>query len=242
MRVMIIGSKGKMGQETVKAVMNASDLTLVAQVDRGDDLDAILNETKPDVAVDFTHPSCVKQNTVALLEHGVYPVVGTTGLSAEDLNEVHALASEKKLAVFVVPNFAIGAVLMMMFSEKAAKYMDRAEIIEFHHDQKADAPSGTSIKTADLMAQANPQLNAVTLDEKEIVPGARGGNYKNIPIHSVRLPGFVAHQEVIFGGKGQRLTLRHDSIDRACFMPGVILAIRKVKELSGVVYGLENIL
>ena len=241
-RILVNGALGKMGAETVKAVSGDAGLVLVAKTDATDDLTSIIKEAKPEVAVEFTHPACVKNNVELLLRAGVRPVVGTTGLSAADLADLDALARSCNLGVLVAPNFAIGAVLMMKFAATAAQYMPRVEILEFHHDQKADAPSGTAVKTADLIAETYEKINDVVLDEKELVVGARGGNYRNIPIHSIRLPGFVASQEVIFGGLGQTLKLRHDSISRDSFMPGVLIAIRKVQEITGLVYGLENVL
>lgn len=241
-KVLINGFLGKMGSETVKAVSSDSELSLVAKTDSQDNLVDAIREHSPAVAVEFTHPSCVFQNVKTLLENGVRPVVGTTGLSDAQLKEIDALARSKKLGVLVVPNFAIGAVLMMKFAVEAAKYMPRVEIMEFHHDQKADAPSGTAIKTVDLIHESGVSVNQVTLDEKELVEGSRGGSYRGVPIHSIRLPGFVASQEVVLGGLGQTLKIRHDSIARDSFMPGVLLAIRKVMDVEGLVYGLEKVL
>lgn len=241
-RVFINGYTGKMGEETVKAVLKEPSLTLVGKSRRGDDFIAMLKGAQPHVVVDFTHPSCVKQNTLTILENGAFALIGTTGLSEADLVELNTLAKEKNLGVLVCPNFAIGAILMMQFAAQAAKHMPRVEIIEFHHDKKADAPSGTALKTADLIYENNALINELPLQEKELIQGARGGAKNRIPIHSVRLPGYVAHQEVIFGGLGQTLTLRHDTISRESFMPGVVLAIQKIQSLRGVVYGLENVL
>jgi len=216
-RVIVNGAKGKMGQETVKAIQKEADLELVGQTDVGDDLAKTIKETKAEVVVDFTHPKSVMDCIRAILGNGAHGVIGTTGLTREHLKEVEALCAKNKVNCLVAPNFAVGAVLMMQFAKEAVKHLPKAEIIEFHHEQKADKPSGTALKTAELMG-------------------------KDVPIHSVRLPGLVAHQEVIFGGLGQTLTIRHDSISRESFMPGVILAVRKVKGLKGLVYGLENLL
>ncbi len=240
--VYVNGGSGKMGSETLKAVQNDPELHLVGWGNRKDPLLERLKETHPQVVVDFTHPSCVKENTVAILTQGCSAVIGTTGLTASDLHDLDLLAKEKKQGVLVCPNFAIGAILMMKYAAEASKYMPRVEIIEFHHDRKADAPSGTALKTAELIYHANPHINEHALDEQELIKGARGGSKHRIPIHSVRLPGYVAHQEVIFGGLGQTFTLRHDTISRESFMPGVVLCIKKVQSIQGLIYGMENVL
>ncbi|MDD4178505.1 MAG: 4-hydroxy-tetrahydrodipicolinate reductase [Candidatus Margulisbacteria bacterium] len=216
-KVIVNGAKGKMGIETVKAVQKENDLELMAQTDIGEPLAAIINDTKAEVVVDFTHPKSVMDNIRTILSSGAHAIVGTTGISEAEMKEIKVLCEKNKVNCLVAPNFAIGAVLMMQFAKEAVKHMPAAEIIEFHHETKADKPSGTAIKTGHLMG-------------------------KEVPIHSVRLPGLVAHQEVIFGGLGQTLTIRHDSISRESFMPGVIMAIRKIKELKGLVYGLEHLL
>lgn len=262
-RVAVCGACGRMGQEVVKAVSNESDLELVTVIDvsnAGKDIGEIifnksngvkieptlqdaLTSHEVDVVVDFTIPECIFENAKIILAHNVRPVIGTTGLSEEQLNELKTLANEKKIGLLVAPNFAIGAVLMMMFSAQAAKYFDHAEIIELHHNKKKDAPSGTAIKTAQLMAKQQSQFGADNVPEMETIKGSRGGiTPENIHIHSVRLPGFVAHQEVIFGAQGQALTIRHDSFDRTSFMPGVVLAVRKMMDKNEFVYGLENLL
>lgn len=262
--IAVCGALGKMGQEVVKTVLADSELALVGAADfngtgqsltettRGlissevpvyKNLADMLTHAKPMVCVDFTHPSVVFENTMTLINAGVRPVIGTTGLTPAQLDELHTALTAKKLGGLVAPNFAIGAILMMKFAREAAKYLDHAEIIEFHHNQKADAPSGTAIKTAALMAESQSQFSTSNAPEKEIYPGARGGaSPAGIQIHSVRLPGFVAHQEVIFGGQGQVLTLRHDSIDRSSFMPGVALSCKKILDVTGLVYGLEHLL
>lgn len=216
-KVVVNGAKGKMGQEVVRAIQKESDLKLVGQTDLGDDLAKTIKETGAEVVVDFTHPKSVMENIRIILKNGAHGVIGTTGITKENLEEIKKLCQENRVNCLVAPNFAIGAVLMMQFAKEAIKHLPHAEIIEMHHETKADKPSGTALKTQELMG-------------------------KEVPIHSVRLPGLVAHQEVIFGGLGQTLTIRHDSISRESFMPGVILAIRKIKELKGLVYGLENIL
>ncbi len=242
MKLFISGYTGKMGQETEKAIEHEPDITLVGKSRRGDKLEVLLKETNPDVMVDFTHPSVVFQHIVIALQAGVVPVVGTTGLTDDHLQEIQALSSQYNRGVIVCPNFAIGAILMMRFASEAAKYMPRVEILEFHHDKKADAPSGTAIKTADMIYTTNGSINAHQPTEIESISGARGGARHRIPIHSVRLPGFVASQEVIFGGVGQTLSIRHDTLSRDSFMPGVILAIRKAKQTTGLLYGLEKLL
>jgi len=216
-RVLVNGAKGKMGTETIKAVRQESDLELVGQTDIGDNLAQKIKETKAEVVVDFTQPSSALANAKAILSGKAHAVIGTTGLTYKDLSKIEDLCVKNNVNCLVAPNFAIGAILMMKFSAEAIKHLPNAEIIELHHEQKKDAPSGTAIKTAQLMG-------------------------KEIPIHSVRLPGLVAHQEVIFGGLGQTLTIRHDTINRESFMPGVVMAIRKVKKIKGLIYGLEKIL
>lgn len=268
-RVAVSGAAGRMGREVVKAVQAAEGLLLVAAIDHhgvgtdvgpqagiaatdvriGNDLTAELERHKPDVLVDFTLPDGVLANLRTALMLGVSPVVGTTGLSQDDLAGLDALARTQGIGAFVAPNFALGAVLLMQFAAQAAKYMPDVEIIELHHDRKLDSPSGTALLTAQKIAEARQAANVapVVVPEGlvEKAPGARGARNAatgDVPIHSVRLSGFVAHQEVIFGGQGQILTLRHDSIDRGSFMPGVVLAVRKVRSLTGLVIGLENLL
>lgn len=225
-RVAVAGAKGRMGSEVVRAVNGSpDDMELVAQIDAGDDLAATLSVIAPDVLVDFTIPDVVMPNIRIALAAKVIPLVGTTGLTPENIAEVARLCDENATPALIAPNFALGAVLMMRFAQEAARHLPDVEIIEMHHEKKLDAPSGTAKKTAEMIADA------------------RGGKpIEPQRIHSVRLPGFVASQEVIFGGAGQRLSIRHDSIDRASFMPGVLLAIRKAASMTGLVYGLENLL
>lgn len=261
-RVIVVGALGKMGRETLKAVSVDEELELVGAADvkfaeaGGDtdkileefnipcysDLERLIKEVKPDVMVDFTNPQVVFNNVKTALKNGVTCVVGTTGLKEMELEQLERLAEEKEAGLAVIPNFAIGAVLMMKFAREAAEYFPDVEIIELHHDQKMDAPSGTAIKTAELINEKWGVRPPRTVREFEKIPGCRGGNIGNIRIHSVRLPGFVAHQEVIFGGKGQSLTIRHDSFDRAGFMPGVVMVIKKMAGRKGLVYGMENLL
>lgn len=267
--VVVNGAAGKMGREVVKAVAQAEDMVLVGAVDanplvRGqdigevvgmgplevpilDDLQSILvlatQEKIQGVMVDFTHPDGVYENVRSAIAYGVRPVVGTTGLSQSQIQELADFAEKASTGCLIAPNFAIGVLLMQQAAIQAAKYFDHVEIIELHHNQKADAPSGTAIKTAEMLAELGKSYNAPLVTEKETITGARGGlGPENIPIHSIRLPGLLAHQEIIFGAPGQIYTLRHDTSDRACYMPGVLLGIRKVIELKSLVYGLEKLL
>lgn len=262
-KVLVIGACGKMGREVVKAVCAQDNMQLVGAVDLVNegldvgsivlnkeigvkiqsDLQNAINELKPDVAIDFTQPAVIFNNAKILLNSGVKPVIGTTGLSDEQLEVLKKLSEEKDVSALIAPNFTIGAVLMMMFAKKAAQYFDNAEIIELHHNQKKDAPSGTAVKTAQLMAQEKTDFTKNNCPETELIEGSRGGtSYSNIHIHSIRMPGFIASQEVLFGAAGQIMTIRHDSMDRECYMSGVILAVNHVSNNSGFVYGLDNIL
>lgn len=260
-KVLVAGAAGKMGREVVKAVAGAGDTDLVAAVDPGapgadagdvagagtlgvalePDLAAAIARTKPDVAVDFTRPDAVMANLRTILGAGVSAVVGTTGFSEADLGEITALCEESGAACFIAPNFAIGAVLMMRFAEQAARFMPDVEVIEMHHNQKLDAPSGTAMKTAERIAAAR-KGGAADRTEKVSLEGARGGDLEGIKVHSVRLPGFVASQEVLFGGQGQTLSIRHDTVDRSSFMPGVLLAVRRVGGTRALTVGLETFL
>lgn len=236
LRVAVIGAGGRMGAVTSAAVEAEDDLDLVARVQRGDPLDTV-TEAGADVAVEFTTPATVKQHAAWLLERGVHAVVGATGLGEDDLDDLAALTGPANC--LVAPNFAIGAVLLMRLAAQVARHLPHVEITELHHDRKADAPSGTALRTARLLAAERTEAVAV--------PGpahnpARGLVVDGIPVHSVRLPGLVASQEVVFGGTGQTLTLRHDSIDRSSFMPGVLLAIRAIGGLPGLTVGLEALL
>lgn len=247
-----------MGGEVVRAVAAEADMEVVACVDTGAagitvddgaggslactaDLAEVILGNSPDVMVDFTHPDAVESNLRIAMAAGVDCVVGTTGLDADRLGSLAAMAPPGT-ALFFAPNFAIGAVLMMSFAEQAARYLPNAEIVELHHDKKADAPSGTALRTAGLIAAAREGAPTAPGRETEIAEGARGALVDGVPVHSVRLPGLVAHQEVVFGGQGQTLSIRHDTIDRTSFMPGVVLAIRSVGGLQGLVVGLETLL
>ena len=242
-KVAVSGALGRMGSEVVRAVTAADGMEVVAQIEVGEDMAAILRASQPQVMVDFTVPSSAMTNIRTALKSSVIPIVGTTGLSPVDLDELRQLCAQHNTACLIAPNFAIGAILMMQFSALAAKYLPDVEIIEMHHEKKVDAPSGTAVKTAQMVAEARTGTPTAKPENAfESHAGATGADVDEIPVHSVRLPGFVASQEVIFGAQGQRLSIRHDSLDRTSFMPGVVLAIRKSASLTGLVYGLENLL
>lgn len=240
--VLVNGAKGRMGQEVVKAVTAAPDLELVDQTDLGDDLIARIKASQAQAVVDFTTAAVAFENTRKILEAGVHPVVGTSGLLTEQVAELQQLAEDKGVGGLIAPNFAIGAVLLMKYAQDAAKYLPDVEVIELHHNRKADAPSGTAVKTAQLIAEARQEIPKALVEEKELFEGARGSEVHGVRVHSLRLPGLVAHQEVIFGGTGETLTIRHDSIHRESFMPGVCLACRKVIGTQQLFYGLEHLL
>jgi 4-hydroxy-tetrahydrodipicolinate reductase len=267
--VVVNGATGKMGREAIKAIAQAPDMTLVGAVARNPalvgqdigeivgcgplevpllaDLQSILvmaaQERQPAVMVDFTHPDNVYDYVRSAIAYGVRPVVGTTGLSADQLQDLAEFADKASLGCLIIPNFSIGIVLLQQAAIRASQYFEHVEIIELHHNQKADAPSGTAIQTAQLLSEFDQVYNPPQVNETEHLAGVRGGAIANgIRIHSVRLPGLVAHQEVIFGAPGQIYTLRHDTTDRSSYMPGVLLAIRKVIQLKTLVYGLEKIL
>lgn len=245
--VAVCGANGKMGQEVVKAVNSAEDMTLVAKIDIFNGQFATIKDAKDsvkiDVLIDFTQPASIYENALYCLNNGINIVIGTTGLSDSQIEELRKLSNEKQVSCLIAPNFSTGAVLLMKFAKMASKYFDNAEIIELHHNQKKDAPSGTAIKTAQLMAAENNNFTTGNCPEKETIEGSRGGvSYNNIHIHSVRMPGYIASQEVLFGANGQIMTLRHDSMNRECYMSGVLLATRFVNDNNKFVYGLENIM
>ena len=266
--VVVNGACGKMGREVIKAVSQAEDLNLVGAIDRDpgvigqdigevvgcgplevpvlNDLEATLVMAQSEgqaVMVDFTHPDSVYNNTRAAIAYGVRPVVGTTGLSAAQIKDLAEFADKASTGCLIVPNFSIGVVLMQQAALQAAQYFDHVEIIELHHNQKADAPSGTAVQTAQMLSQLQKSYNPAQVKETEQMTGARGSTTDDgIRIHSVRLPGLIAHQEMIFGAPGQIYTLRHDTSDRASFMPGVLLSIRRVMPLKSLLYGLDKIL
>jgi 4-hydroxy-tetrahydrodipicolinate reductase len=249
-RVGVLGAAGRMGQTVCQAVEADADLELAARVDPfgGDGIVVSVDEMPDvDVVVDFTQPGQVKANIEACVARGIHCVIGTTGLDDADLADIRRLIEDGNANVFVAPNFSLGAVLMMRFAEQAARYFGSSEIVELHHNQKLDAPSGTSLKTARGIAEAwkahgRPEGGEANPDEKEVIQGARGADADGVTIHSVRLHGLVAHQEVWFGGPGESLLIRHDSIDRVSFMPGVVLAVKKVGSTRGLTVGLEHFL
>jgi len=242
MRVGVLGAKGKVGATMVAGVESADDLTFTTGVDAGDELSSLV-DSGTEVVIDFTHPSVVMDNLKFLIDNGIHAVVGTTGFTDERIAQVEQwLSAKPDASALIAPNFAIGAVLSMHFAQQAAKYFESVEVIELHHPHKADAPSGTAARTARLIAEArkgmppNPDATSTGLD------GARGADVDGIPVHSVRLAGLVAHQEVLFGTLGETLTIRHDSFDRTSFVPGVLLAVRKIRELPGLTIGIEPLL
>jgi 4-hydroxy-tetrahydrodipicolinate reductase len=258
--VAVHGALGKMGRETISAVSKDAGLNLVGAVDikaKSDtvpldsgsmvplykDIDSLLAKSKPDVIVDFSLAAASMEMMRSASPKGVNLVTGTTGFSAADMEEIANLAKDHKVGIIIASNFALGAVVMMQLAKTAAQYFDYAEIIELHHDEKADAPSGTALTTARGMIQArNGKPFNYPVTKKESLSGTRGGQYEGIAIHSVRLPGFVASQEITFGLQGQTLKIRHDTINRECYMPGIILAIKEVMKYRGSVHNLEDLL
>lgn len=240
-RVLVNGAKGRMGSEVLRAVGREPDMRVVAETDLGDDLAAALRASRAEVAVDFTRPADCVANAETIIACGVRPVIGTTGFRGEDIERLRARAGARGIGGVIAPNFAIGAVLLMRFAEEAARHFPTVEIVELHHDRKLDAPSGTALLTAERIGAARGEGRSRDAGEEK-VPGVRGGRVAGVPIHAVRLRGLVAHQEVILGGEGQTLTIRHDSLSRTSFMPGVVLAIRRAPSLKTLVYGLEALL
>lgn len=263
LKVGVVGAMGRMGREVCKAVDAAPDMDLVMAVDREgvgtsvreftsqhaldirieDRLSETLDKVgEVDAVVDFTHPKVAAHHALVALKHKVSPIVGTSGLSISDLADIRALSEEQGVPAAYIPNFAIGAVLMMRFAMDAARYLPECEIIEMHHEKKADAPSGTATRTAELIAGARLRRPDRGRTDMVRIEGVRGGMVGETPIHSVRLPGLLAHQMVIFGGQGEVLTLRHDTMERSSFMGGVLLALRAIRNHTGLVVGLENLL
>jgi len=242
MRVAVLGAKGKVGATMVAAVEDAEDLTFTVGVDAGDALSDLV-DSGTEVVIDFTHPDVVMDNLRFLIDNGIRAVVGTTGFTDERISQVQQwLAAKPDVSVLIAPNFAIGAVLSMHFAQQAARFFESVEVIELHHPQKADAPSGTAARTARLIAEARKELPPNPDATSTGIDGARGADVDGIPVHSVRLAGLVAHQEVLFGTLGETLTIRHDSFDRTSFVPGVLLAVRKVAEHPGLTVGIEPLL
>lgn len=241
-RVLINGASGKMGQPAVKTISSDPDFILVGQTGRQHDLAAEIKNTKADVVVDLTNAEVVLKNLQTIITAGAHPVIGTSGLVAKQIKVLQEQCEKIKLGGIIAPNFSLGAVLMMKHAQEIAKYFPHVEIIEMHHDGKLDSPSGTAVRTAEMLAVSRQESDGSAKIYKDIIPGARGANYQDIHIHSIRLPGLVAHQQIMFGGVGETLTIRHDSIDRQCFMPGIVLACKKVQSLDRLVYGLEHVL
>lgn len=261
-KVAVTGASGRMGREVVKMVLEDNELELAAAIDPSAadvdaailaglpacgvavsaDLAASLQAARPDVLVDFTVPQAAYANTLTAIEYGVRPVVGTTGFTPDQITELDKLCQDKGIGGLIAPNFSIGAILMMKFAAEASKYFPHLEIIEYHGDQKLDAPSGTSVKTAELISEVRQEFRQGNPREEELIDGSRGGYYNGFRIHSVRLPGIFAQQEVIFGAFGQTLKIRHDSYDRAGYMPGVNVAVKKVVGYTGLIYGFEHLM
>lgn len=241
-RVLVNGAHGKMGQVTVKTLINHPDFTLVGETGRNDNLAAEIKKKQAQVVIDLTNAEAVFKNTKTIMDAGAHPVIGTSGLLPEQIKQLQEHAAKLKLGGIIAPNFSLGAVLMMKHAQEIAKYFPQVEIIEMHHDGKLDSPSATALRTAEMLAKTRTVPAGSKKVFRETIPGSRGANYQNIPIHAIRLPGLVAQQQIIFGGAGETLTIRHDSIDRECFMPGVCLASKKVFELKELVYGLEHLL
>lgn len=259
-RVIVSGAGGRMGQEVVKLVLQEEGFELAAAVDRSameidagrlvgledagvivnSDLEAALAGSNADVMVDFTTPQSAYINTALAIKYGVRPVIGTTGFTPEQIVELDKQCQEQGIGGLIAPNFSIGAILLMRFAAQAAKHFPHLEIIEYHGDQKLDAPSGTAIKTAEMISEVREELRQGNPQEEETIEGARGGYYNGFRIHSVRLPGVFAQEEVIFGGFGQSLKIRHDSYERAGYMPGVKIGIQKVMGYTGLIYGFEH--
>jgi 4-hydroxy-tetrahydrodipicolinate reductase len=240
-RVIVNGAHGKMGALASETLQRHPQFELVAQLSRNDNLAQTIRDTSAEIVVDLTRADTVYNNSLTIIKQGAHPVIGTSGLLSEQIKELSALCEAQNLGGIIVPNFSISAVLMMLFAAKAAEYFTEVEIIETHHQQKLDAPSGTALKTAEMIAAARKKSKN-QLNLKELIPGVRGGTHHEVNIHSLRLPGTLARQEVVFGNVGETLTIIDNSIDRSCYMPGVVLACQKVLALKHLVYGLEHIL
>ncbi len=240
-KVIVNGAYGKMGALACKTIVDHPQFQLVASLGRNDNLQQAILAHAAQIVIDLTSADCAYENSLIIINSGVHPIIGTTGLMGDEIATLQKLSAEKKLGGVIAPNFSLSALLMMRFAEQAARLLPEVEIIESHHQQKVDAPSGTAIKTAELIAGARvTKKNQLAL--KELVAGARGANHHDVPIHSVRLPGVLARQQVIFGNTGETLSITHDSIDRSCFMPGIILACQRVTTCQQLFYGLEKLL
>ncbi len=240
-RVIVNGARGKMGRLACETINEHPSFELVASLGREDDLQHAIITTKADIVIELTRADCVYDNSLTIIKNNTHPIIGASGLFPQQIKTLQQMCQEQKLGGIIVPNFSIAAVLMMRFAATAAHFLPEVEIIETHHQQKLDAPSGTAMKTAEMIdAARRNKKNQLQL--KELVPGARGGTYHDVNIHSLRLPGVLARQEVVFGNTGETLSITHDSIDRSSFMPGVILACERVQLLNTLYYGLEHLL
>lgn len=240
-RVLVNGAEGKMGKITAKTIAANPDFILVQETGPSDDLFHAIEQSQADIVIDFTNSESVFKNAKIILEADCHPVIGTSGLQLAQVQQLQEIAMSKKLGGIIAPNFSLGAVLMMKYGQAIAKYFPHVEIIEAHHAGKQDSPSGTAIKTAEMLAHG--RVDSIALKpQRETIPGARGATYENIPIHAIRLPGIIANQEIIFGALGETLSIKHVTTDRECFMAGVVLACQKVKSLDRLVYGLEHII
>lgn len=244
LRVAVLGAKGRIGSEAVQAVETADDMELVAELGRGDKLEALV-ESGAQVVVELTTPTSVMGNLDFCVRHGIHAVVGTTGWTDERLAQLHtSLAASPETGVLIAPNFSIGAVLTMKFAQQAARYFESVEVVELHHPNKADAPSGTATRTAQLIAAARAEAGCAPQPDATVtaLDGARGADVDGVPVHAIRLRGLLAHQEVLLGGEGETLTIRHDSLHHSSFMPGILLGVRRVVSTPGLTFGLENFL
>lgn len=241
-QILVNGANGKMGQLAVMIINEHPDFTLVGTTQRQDDLATAIKKNKAQVVIDFTNAEAVLKNANIIIKSGAHPVIGTTGLLQDQVKLLQAQCAKIKLGGIIAPNFSLGAVLMMKYAQEIAAYFPQVEIIEMHHAGKLDSPSGTAIRTAEMIAERRSATMPLTKKSHETIPHARGANYQQIPIHSIRLPGIVAQQQVIFGRDGERLTIQYDTIDRHCYIPGILLACQKVLHLDQLVYGLEHVI
>lgn len=241
-RVLVNGAFGRMGQMVTKAITAHPGLELAGQTGREYDLKQSIKDSKAQVVVDFTLPAAVYKNTQTIIEAGAHPVIGTTGLTSDQIKSLQKQCADAKLGGIIAPNFSLGAVLVMKAAREIAKYIPNVEVIEMHHEAKVDSPSGSAMRAVEMMSENLANPNALICELHENIPGARGATLHGVPIHAVRLPGLLAHLEILFGNPGETITLRNDAMDRQCYMPGVCLACEKVVKLDKLVYGLEQIL
>jgi len=241
-RVLVNGAQGKMGRLAVKTLSQQKEFTLVGATGRQDDLATEINTSRAQVVVDLTNADAVFKNAQTIINANAHPVIGTSGLLKKDVEDLQNQCKTHKIGGLIVPNFSLGAVLLMKHAQEIVKYFPQVEIIEMHHQGKLDSPSGTAIRTAEMLAQTRTLLGTKSKPTRETLPGSRGAVYQDIPIHAIRLPGMMAHLQVIFGNSGESLSLKHDTLDRECYMPGLLLACKKAFELNELIYGLENVL